>query len=319
MSTSLQISPEAFRDAAATARDQQLAQEAAAAGNVRIHVGNYHTAMSANGMQAQTIDNMQSFGADDLAREGIVGSLGAHRQHSEAIVKLPGGMDTTLENAYRMGMIGKDSSGQYYDFDGPKKNDVSGNHPETPQATPKETAPEPEFKVPEAALGSLAVLSESLPEHHVDQLLETAALHSMVNEQVFDGAGNPLQLDLSAFAGMAGIDEGTLHSHVGSVLNGYQVAADKALRSLGVDTDNFYQFLKDEHPAKLKATMKEHYLTKDASIWKSLVPLYRTSVLPTEEALQRAGIPVGHRNGEAYVTLNGIEMTIKAAAVAGLL
>lgn len=314
---SLQISPDEFRTAAQEAKEQQQALEAAKSGTVRTHVGNYHTSMNAQGMQAQTVSSMQTFKADDLARDGIVGSLGAHKQHAEAIVKLPGGFDTSLENAFRMGLVGKDSSGQYFDFDGPKKNEVDSNPQETQQAKPKEDTTEPEFKVPAPALGALAALSQAMPEYHVDQIMETAANHAVF--QAVDGDGKPIPLNLAAYAQMTGYSEQELNGHVGAVMDGYQAAADKALRSLGVDTDTFYQFLKDEHPGKLKEAMRHHYFTKDASVWKGLVPLYRSSVLPTDEALQRAGIAVHRRNGESYINYKGTQMTVKAAAKAGLL
>lgn len=274
-----------------------------------MHEGNFH------------IENHQSMRvtAEDFERPGIVGSLGAHKQHPNAIVKLPHGIDTTLEQAFRMGMVGKDASGQYYDFDTSKKNDVESskqvNQPEQPKAFDDDHGPK---VLPlETARASLEALSSSLPESQLDVLIESAAKHAL--DTPFDDDGNPVKLSLEGFTTASGLDESVLHGHLGSVLDGFQKAADDALKSLGVDTNNFYQFLKDEHPSKLKDVMREHYVTKNPGVWKKLVPLYRSSVLPSDEALNRAGIKVNKRDGEAYITLGGVQMTVKAAAKAGLI
>lgn len=103
------------------------------------------------------------------------------------------------------------------------------------------------------------------------------------------------------------------------VIQGYQAQADSALTAHGVDLNEFYGFLQEEHPELLKETIQNHYRTKNPSVWKELIPLYRSSVLPSDEALARANIPVRKVGNDTIITLKGMTMTLKAAVKAGLL
>ncbi len=147
--------------------------------------------------------------------------------------------------------------------------------------------------------------------------MEAAALHAL--NTPFDDDGNLIPLNLDQFSNVSGIQSAELQGHASAVLSGFQTEADSALKSLGVDTENFYQFLKDEHPAKLQDAMRQHYFTKDPSVWKSLVPLYRTSVMPSDEVLTKAGLKVTRMNGQSYITLRGMQMTVQQAAKSGLI
>jgi hypothetical protein len=91
------------------------------------------------------------------------------------------------------------------------------------------------------------------------------------------------------------------------------------LTAQGVDLNEFYGFLQEEHPELLKETINKHYRSKDPSVWKELIPLYRSSVLPSNEALARAGIPVKQVGNDTIITYKGMTMSLKAAAKAGLL
>jgi hypothetical protein len=130
------------------------------------------------------------------------------------------------------------------------------------------------------------------------------------------GDGN---LDLSAYAAEINQPEGLLKLYTDDIIQGYQTQADNALKAQGVDLEEFYGFLQEEHPQLLKETITKHYRTKDASVWKDLIPLYRRSVLPSEEALKRAGIPTQRLGNDTIVTLRGMTMSLKAAVEAGLL
>lgn len=107
--------------------------------------------------------------------------------------------------------------------------------------------------------------------------------------------------------------------YTSDIIQGYQQQADNTLSSLGVDLVEFYGFLQEEHPALLKETISQHYRSKDPSVWKELVPMYRRSVMPSEDALRRAGIPVKKAGNETIVTVKGMAMSLKAAVTAGLL
>lgn len=76
---------------------------------------------------------------------------------------------------------------------------------------------------------------------------------------------------------------------------------------------------------RLLATIKNseinciRYLTKDPAVWEALVPLYRSNVLPTDAALARAGMKVTRRDGQSYITMKGMQMTVQQAAKSGLI
>jgi hypothetical protein len=110
-----------------------------------------------------------------------------------------------------------------------------------------------------------------------------------------------------------------LDAYTDDIIQGYQAQADNALSALGVDLEAFYEFLKDEHPQLLKETINKHYRSKNPSVWKELIPLYRRSVLPSEAALKRAGIPVHKMGNDTIITYKGMTMSLKAAVEAGLL
>lgn len=151
-----------------------------------------------------------------------------------------------------------------------------------------------ESKFSEASMGSLA--------------------DSIINSAVTDG-----HIDLAAYANEINQPEGLLQLYTNDIIQGYQAQADSALTAQGIDLNEFYGFLQEEHPALLKETINKHYRTKNPSVWKELIPLYRSSVLPSGEALARAGIPVRQVGNETIITYKGMTMTLKAAVKAGLL
>jgi hypothetical protein len=126
-------------------------------------------------------------------------------------------------------------------------------------------------------------------------------------------------LDLSSFAEEIGQPEGLLRLYTDDIVQGYQAQADNVLKSQQIDLEEFYGFLQEEHPELLRQTINKHYRTKDASVWKELIPMYRRSVLPSEEALKRAGIPTQKLGNDTIITYRGITMSLKAAVEAGLL
>jgi hypothetical protein len=152
-----------------------------------------------------------------------------------------------------------------------------------------------ESKFSEASMGSLA-----------DSIIDSA----------ISGTGD---LDLSAYANEIGQREGLLKMYTNDVIQGYQAQADSALKAQGIDLEEFYGFLQEEHPDLLKETIQKHYRTKSPAVWKELIPLYRSSVLPSDEALARAKIPVRQVGNDKIITYKGMTMTLKAAAKAGLL
>lgn len=137
---------------------------------------------------------------------------------------------------------------------------------------------------------------------------------SIINSAVTDG-----HIDLAAYANEIGQPEGLLQLYTNDIIQGYQAQADSVLSAQGVDLNEFYEFLQEEHPELLKESIQKHYRSKDPSIWKELIPLYRSSVLPSEEALRRAGIPVRQVGNDKIITYKGMTMTLKAAVKAGLL
>jgi hypothetical protein len=313
---SIQITPEDAKVYSDHAKEQHERTQAATTGSVRVLDNSNYRVVNTSTMEVESISRNNRFNADDLARPGIVGSLGGHSQNPNAIVKLANGLDTTLQNAFNMGLIGKDSAGQYYDLgdESIKKNDTE-EVTQAQQQDQHKDKPEPQHKVSEASLVSLAALSSAMPDYHLDNLIETAANHKIM--AAIDG--NQTKLDLAGYSQLSNIQENELESHVITVLDGFQKAADNILKSLGVDHEGFYQFLREEHPDVLKQTMRSHYFTKNANVWKPLVSLYRTNVLPTDEALRKAGLTVGKNNGESHVVLNGVSMSVKSAAKAGLI
>jgi hypothetical protein len=110
-----------------------------------------------------------------------------------------------------------------------------------------------------------------------------------------------------------------LQLYTNDIIQGYQLQADSALTAQGIDLEEFYGFLQEEHPDLLKESIQKHYRTKSPAVWKELIPLYRSSVLPSDEALARAGIPVRQVGKDKIITLKGMTMTLKAAVKAGLL
>jgi hypothetical protein len=145
----------------------------------------------------------------------------------------------------------------------------------------------------------------------MDQLSDAIINHAL--------AGDDTSLDLSSFADEIGQPEGLLKMYTDDIVSGFQAQADNALKAHGVDLVEFYGFLQEEHPGKLREAIQTHYRTKNPGVWQSLIPLYRQSVMPSEEALKRAGIPVTKKGNDTMVTIHGTMMSLKAAVRAGFL
>jgi hypothetical protein len=155
---------------------------------------------------------------------------------------------------------------------------------------------------------------QSLQSRFSEASLE--GLSDSIIDSAISGTGD---LDLSVYANEIGQPEGLLKMYADDVIQGYQAQADSALTAQGIDLEEFYGWLQEEHPDLLKETIQKHYRSKSPAVWKELIPLYRSSVLPSDEALARAGIPVRQVGKDKIITYKGMTMTLKAAVKAGLL
>ena len=314
MVTQVTISSEEAKQIVAADKEARESQAPATSG-LQINPNAMSGSLSIQGDQAsyEHHQGVTRVTSQDYVRPGILGSLGVGKVHPNAVVQTPMG-EMSLDMAHKFGMVGKNGDGSYYELGGEKKNDQ-------PQSPPKETLSETEEQPQELPLASareaLEQINTHVPEHYRDGIMNAALKH--IIDSPVDDEGNSVALNLSRYAQELGLPEEALNTNVDAVLRGFQTQADATLSKLGVDTESFYEFLREEHPDKLKQAIQHHYWTRNPSVWKSLVPLYRKSVMPTDEALIGAGYEVGKREGESVINIGGIQMTVKSAAKAGLI
>jgi hypothetical protein len=92
-------------------------QRQAEAVSVNKNVGSYSASTHSGTVEQHKHYSMT---AEDFKTDGIVGSLGHHRAHDGAVVEYQG-MTMTLGMAVQLGLVEKDSNGNYRDAEGTKK------------------------------------------------------------------------------------------------------------------------------------------------------------------------------------------------------
>jgi hypothetical protein len=295
---------------------QREAQAQPTAG-VRINTGGVNSISISNGQATTSSSTVQRITTEDFTDGGIVGSLGFSRVHDKAVVQTPHGT-MELRMAHQLGLVGKTSEGHYYDLGNePSKKSSEVNKVIEKVQSNDQAQDQPQELPTEAAKLGLNVINSALPENSVDSMLTQVMEHQL--NAAFNEDATTTPLSLEHFANEAGLPKEVLETSVSSVIDGFQRQADGLLKKEGINPDEFYGYLLEKHPEKVREAIKTHYQTKNPTVWKSLVHTYRTGVLPSDDTLARAGYLVEYHGKTRYINFKGVQMTVQAAANAGLI
>lgn len=282
--------------------------------------GTHRVTISSAEGNSMSHDGATRITADDLMGEGILGTARnngfvTNNITPKSVVNTPQG-EMTVEMAHRFGLVGKGQTGEYYELTNEQVTSVIQDSTNEQNIEPDTDSMPQQFNSRES-VEALNTLEDNLHESFRDGLFNKT-VDNMVTAPS-DDEGNPIGVDLKDFAAQAGMSEDQFKSTYEGVIDGFQEQADSVLSSNGVDPGEFYDWMQNSRSEELRLAMKQHFYTRNPSVWKSHVDQFRREVAPNDEALEAAGVSVTKRDGNSLITIQGMQMTVAAAARAGLI
>ena len=119
----------------------------------------------------------------------------------------------------------------------------------------------------------------------------------------------------------SGLEPKDVQQRVQFTIDAYQAQTDNYVTRNGItkgDLEGFYEFCQ-ANKRELTAVLQQQMYQRDMSGWKGLISRFQSSTAPSLEVLQENGFQTRTLAKEAEVRINGIWMTIGAAAKAGLI
>lgn len=251
------------------------------------------TTIEASGSEVTrtTVDDLmpEQSGILSTARHKITGGpAGTLRDDSLVTYE---GMQITLRDAAKLGLVVRDESGKY--------SDVRQSNEQQPAATDKDAA--------ESEGISFEPQQEAMTAHLASVVLPTVQ-ESAVHE-IIDG-------------GLEGLKSGGEHSDgIREVAKSFQAQGFAHFTKAGVDPIEFSQWARTNAPGEIKAAMLTHVGTRNPSAYNALIQRFINGTAPTIAAMKAGGFETKtDRNGVEMVNIPTIGwVTAKAAAKAQLI
>jgi hypothetical protein len=222
-------------------------------------------AVSYSGGEAQTINAYSSFNTASLdPSQGLQArtKTGSPRQgelQMSDIVKVPGGGETTLQNAVSLGLVERDQSGRWVAVpDGAAKIIAES----APQEVPQDEGEAFSNPAVETALADICST--------VSGTTQVSVLQQLVNN------GEIHQNTLNRAASESGIAPSELSQRLDGVVQGFQHQAETVLKGMGADDPSqFWEWAQATHKDDLKRAMTAHAMERTT---KGYAPLFQTYI-----------------------------------------
>jgi hypothetical protein len=234
-------------------------------------------------------------------RQSIGGVPDVLRPDTLVTVPNSGGMQITLRQAEREGLV---------------KRDTKGNYSEVEQGNGFPAHAEPNPHVEDDGATPFAPQQEAMFEHFTAQL--PPAIQQATVEAVI--ARGIESLDMQA-AETSGMEHGQYREGVCAVVGLFQAQGDQYFRMQGIDPTEFTAWAHEKAPKEIKAAMRQHVVSRSPVAYNSLITRFLNGTAPTAAALNAGGKESRtERNGTDMVNIPGVGWTTAiAAAKAGLI
>jgi hypothetical protein len=218
-----------------------------------------------------------------------------------------GGTEIDVATAVTLGLIQRDTSGNYTETASGRSDDYRAT------LTPEQQNPHQD-----AQGGPEAVPFDPTTEAFVTgwggqihPSIQNAAMVQVI-EKGLDALDGRL-------ASGTDFDQDTFKAGVGKVAKAFEDQFDSLAARKGIDAEEFRMWVRENHPQEIKDAMRFHATTRNLSAYEPLMQRYLASVPPTMEALQARGFPVMvDPRGGPMVCIEGQWMQIPVAAKIGL-
>ena len=216
----------------------------------------------------------------------------------------------SLQTAEREGLVIRNALGDYEERGVAATGiaaqaDEQGNQeaPEGPQPGDHEL-----FDLPQEEAYSAAIAD--VPQALYDQAIIKAA-----NQAATSGSMDDIAASLASTTGLP-LEQLQEAQRIGQAQ--FQSQADFAIKSLGVDPAQLYQWARENQPEKLGRAVREQVSTRSLEGYRELAKTFMGKVAPAQSQLTRNGFETKTENGTDMVNISGMWTTVKAAARMGL-
>lgn len=225
-----------------------------------------------------------------------------------------GQSETQAQVLERMGVLGRDGNGRYYETQSAQNTPASGyQQPQVEQQTPQASAPsENDFTVelfPQDIEDTVAAAIDPIP-----QPMYQAAMAKMLE-------GTMGEHDYQEIARMAGITPEDARQRTQFVERAFAEQANSIARRAGVgDPQELWNWAQQEKPEAFAHARQEMVFGRNTGPMRALATQFFRSIPPTVEALQKAGYEVSKTPaGKTVVKVRGSWMSPESAAKIGWL
>lgn len=150
----------------------------------------------------------------------------------------------------------------------------------------------------------------------VPQALYDQAIIKAANQAATTGTMNDIAAVLASTTGLP-LEQMQAAQKIGQAQ--FQTQADFAIKSLGVDPAQLYQWARENQPEKLGRAVREQVTTRSLEGYRELAQTFMGKVAPAQSQLTRNGFETKTENGTDMVNISGMWTTVKAAARMGLI
>lgn len=224
-----------------------------------------------------------------------------------------GQSETQAQVLERMGVLGRDGNGRYYEIQSAQNTPASGyQQPQVEQQTPQASTPtENDFTVelfPQEIEDSLARAIDPIP-----QPMYQAALAKILE-------GTMGEHDYQEIARLSGIPVEDARERAQFVERAFQAQADSLARRAGCDPQELWDWAQQEKPEAFSRARQELVFGRNTGPMRALATEFFRSTPPTIEALQKAGYEISKTPaGKTVVKVRGSWISPETAAKIGWL
>lgn len=202
-----------------------------------------------------------------------------------------GGMQMTLHDAAKLGLVTRDESGKF--------SDVKQGEVQQPAATDKDAAESEGIAFEPQQEAVIAHIAESVPAH-----IQEAVAHEIIN------------------GGLSALKSGQGHTPAFiAAAKSFEEQGFAHFTKAGVDPQEFTNWAQTNAQGEIRAAMLAHVGTRNPAAYNDLMRRFIASTTPTAPALKAGGFETRtESNGTESVLIPTIGWTsAKAAAKAGLI
>lgn len=215
----------------------------------------------------------------------------------------------SLQTAEREGLVVRDAMGNYSEVN--RASQVNPDNQELQETLQEATQEDGQALFDVAEEQAFGAAIADIPQGLYDQAIIKAA-----GQAATLGSMDDIAASLASTTGLP-LEQLQEAQRIGQAQ--FQAQADSAIKALGVDPFQLYEWARENQPEKLGRAVREQVSTRSLAGYRDLAQIFMTKVAPAQSQLTRNNFETKTENGESMVNIGGYWTTTKAAARAGLI